>query len=71
MKTCVGGIITPDLNMTLSQGGVYSVRVLNALLDTHLKSIRSSSEGGRLPLHVACLGKATEKSEYVNMSYSF
>ena len=39
----------------------YSVRVLNALLDAWPKSIRTSSEGGRLPLHMACFGKATVK----------
>lgn len=39
----------------------YSVRVLNALLDSWPKSIKTSSEGGRLPLHMACFGKATVK----------
>ncbi|KAL3808056.1 hypothetical protein ACHAXA_007998 [Cyclostephanos tholiformis] len=37
----------------------YSVRVINALLDAWPKSIKTSSEGGRLPLHMACFGKAT------------
>ena len=39
----------------------YSVRVINALLDAWPKSIKTSSEGGRLPLHMACFGKATVK----------
>eukprot|EP00571_Detonula_confervacea_P004889 CAMPEP_0172318328 /NCGR_PEP_ID=MMETSP1058-20130122/34573_1 /TAXON_ID=83371 /ORGANISM="Detonula confervacea, Strain CCMP 353" /LENGTH=1062 /DNA_ID=CAMNT_0013033141 /DNA_START=174 /DNA_END=3362 /DNA_ORIENTATION=+ len=39
----------------------YSIRVLNALLDSWPKSIKTSSEGGRLPLHMACFGKATVK----------
>ncbi|KAL9179664.1 hypothetical protein ACHAXT_008954 [Thalassiosira profunda] len=37
----------------------YSVRVLDALLDAWPKSVKTSSEGGRLPLHMACFGKAT------------
>jgi hypothetical protein len=37
----------------------YSVRVINALLDAWPKSVKTSSEGGRLPLHMACFGKAT------------
>lgn len=37
----------------------YSVRVINALLDSWPKSVKTSSEGGRLPLHMACFGKAT------------
>lgn len=39
----------------------YSVRVLNALLYAWPKSVKTSSEGGRLPLHMACFGKATVK----------
>eukprot|EP00581_Thalassiosira_minuscula_P009944 CAMPEP_0183709466 /NCGR_PEP_ID=MMETSP0737-20130205/5506_1 /TAXON_ID=385413 /ORGANISM="Thalassiosira miniscula, Strain CCMP1093" /LENGTH=962 /DNA_ID=CAMNT_0025937581 /DNA_START=179 /DNA_END=3067 /DNA_ORIENTATION=+ len=39
----------------------YSIRVLNALLDAWPKSSKTSSEGGRLPLHMACFGKATVK----------
>jgi hypothetical protein len=37
----------------------YSVRVINALLDAWPKSVKTSSEGGRLPLHMACFGRAT------------
>ena len=37
----------------------YSVQVINALLDAWPKSVKTSSEGGRLPLHMACFGKAT------------
>ena len=37
----------------------YSARVLNALLDAWPKSVKTSSEGGRLPLHMACFGRAT------------
>ena len=40
----------------------YSVRVINALLDAWPKSIKTSSEGGRLPLHMACFGKATYRA---------
>jgi hypothetical protein len=39
----------------------YSVRVINALLDAWPKSIKTASEGGRLPLHMACFGKASVK----------
>lgn len=39
----------------------YSVRVINALLDAWPKSSKTPSEGERLPLHMACFGKATVK----------
>jgi len=39
----------------------WAVRVLNALLDAHPKGIRTDSEGGRLPLHTACAGRATPR----------
>ena len=38
-----------------------AVRVLNALLDAYPKGIRVDSEGGRLPLHTACAGRATTR----------
>lgn len=38
-----------------------AVRVLNALLDAYPKGIRVDSEGGRLPLHTACAGRATPR----------
>ena len=39
----------------------YSILVINALLDAWPRGIKTSSEGGRLPLHMACFGKATVK----------
>mmetsp|Transcript_13320 Transcript_13320/g.31970 ORF Transcript_13320/g.31970 Transcript_13320/m.31970 type:complete len:663 (-) Transcript_13320:312-2300(-) len=36
-----------------------AVRVLNALLDAYPRASRMDSEGGRLPLHTACAGRAT------------
>ena len=36
-----------------------AVKVINALLDAYPKGIRADSEGGRLPLHTACAGRAT------------
>ena len=38
-----------------------AVRVVNALLDAYPKGIRVDSEGGRLPLHTACAGRATPR----------
>lgn len=37
----------------------WAVKVLNALLDAYPRGIRMDSEGGRLPLHTACAGRAT------------
>jgi hypothetical protein len=37
------------------------VQVINALLDAYPKAIRMDSEGGRLPLHTACAGRATPR----------
>jgi hypothetical protein len=39
----------------------WAVKVLNALLDAYPKGIRMDSEGGRLPLHTACAGRATPR----------
>jgi len=38
-----------------------AVKVLNALLDSYPRAIRLDSEGGRLPLHTACAGRATPR----------
>jgi len=38
-----------------------AVKVINALLDAYPKGIRVDSEGGRLPLHTACAGRATPR----------
>lgn len=38
-----------------------AVQVMNALLDAYPKGIRVDSEGGRLPLHTACAGRATPR----------
>ena len=38
-----------------------AVQVLNAMLDAHPRAIRLDSEGGRLPLHTACAGRATPR----------
>lgn len=37
------------------------VQVINALLDAYVKAARVDSEGGRLPLHTACAGRATPR----------
>lgn len=37
------------------------VHVINALLDAYPKGARVDSEGGRLPLHTACAGRATPR----------
>lgn len=39
----------------------YSTAVINALLDAWPRGVKTSSEGGRLPIHMACFGKATVK----------
>jgi hypothetical protein len=39
----------------------YSIRVINALIDAWPRGVKTASEGGRLPLHMACFGKATVK----------
>jgi hypothetical protein len=37
------------------------VQVINSLLDAYPKAARVDSEGGRLPLHTACAGRATPR----------
>ena len=39
----------------------WSVELLNRLLDAHPRSIRTDSEGGRLPLHTAIASNATPR----------
>lgn len=39
----------------------FAVQVVNALLDAYPKAVRVDSEGGRLPLHTACAGRATPR----------
>ena len=39
----------------------FSVRVIDALLDAWPRGPKTASEGGRLPLHMACFGKATQR----------
>jgi hypothetical protein len=39
----------------------WAVKVLNALLDAYPRGLRMDSEGGRLPLHTACAGRATPR----------
>lgn len=38
-----------------------AVQVINSLLDAYPRGIRVDSEGGRLPLHTACAGRATHR----------
>jgi len=38
-----------------------AVKVINALLDAYPKGIKVDSEGGRLPLHTACAGRASPR----------
>eukprot|EP00986_Skeletonema_menzelii_P015614 scaffold12237_cov208-Skeletonema_menzelii.AAC.1 len=38
----------------------FSIRVIDALLDAWPRGPKTASEGGRLPLHMACFGKATQ-----------
>jgi len=61
---------SPRNNVSVSMGNnilvsekreTMAVRVLNALLDAYPKGIRMDSEGGRLPLHMACAGRATPR----------
>lgn len=44
-----------------SQREEMAVQILNALMDAYPKAIRTDSEGGRLPLHTACAGRATPR----------
>lgn len=59
---------SPTVSVSMSSNILISekreemaVRVLNALLDAYPRGIRMDSEGGRLPLHTACAGRATPR----------
>lgn len=58
----------PNVSVSMRKNRGYSlkreemlVQVLNALLDAYPKASRVDSEGGRLPLHTACAGRATPR----------
>lgn len=50
---------TPPKQMNIAEREEYSLRVISALLDAYSKGARVDSEGGRLPLHLACAGRAS------------
>lgn len=52
---------TPQTIFISNKREQMSVQVLNAMLDAHPRAIRLDSEGGRLPLHTACAGRATPR----------
>lgn len=58
----------PNVSVSMRKNAGYSlkreemlVQVINALLDAYPKAARVDSEGGRLPLHTACAGRATPR----------
>jgi hypothetical protein len=58
----------PNVSVSMRRNTGYSlqredmlVQVINALLDAYPKAARVDSEGGRLPLHTACAGRATPR----------
>jgi hypothetical protein len=58
----------PNVSVSMRTNTGYSakreemlVQVINALLDAYPKAARVDSEGGRLPLHTACAGRATPR----------
>jgi hypothetical protein len=60
--------IQPNIGVSMNSNVAISakredmaVKVINALLDAYPKGIRVDSEGGRLPLHTACAGRATPR----------
>lgn len=54
--------ITPKQTIFISnKREQMAVKVLNAMLDAYPRAIRLDSEGGRLPLHTACAGRATPR----------
>ena len=64
----VAHVGSPTVSVSMSSNILISekreemaVRVLNALLDAYPRGIRMDSEGGRLPLHTACAGRATPR----------
>ena len=52
---------TPHTIFISNKREQMAVKVLNAMLDAHPRAIRLDSEGGRLPLHTACAGRATPR----------
>ena len=52
---------TPQTIFISNKREQMAVKVLNAMLDAHPRAIRLDSEGGRLPLHTACAGRATPR----------
>jgi hypothetical protein len=58
------------LKINTARRDEYSTRVISALLDAWPRGVKTSSEGGRLPLHMACFGKATVRvMELILKSY--
>lgn len=62
------GTNNPNVSVSMRKNRGYSlkreemlVQVINALLDAYPKASRVDSEGGRLPLHTACAGRATPR----------
>jgi hypothetical protein len=58
----------PNVSVSMRKNTGYSlqrenmlVQVMNELLDAYPKAARVDSEGGRLPLHTACAGRATPR----------
>jgi len=49
------------LQINTSRRDEFSIRVIDALLDAWPRGPKTASEGGRLPLHMACFGKATHR----------
>jgi hypothetical protein len=53
-------VVSMDSNVVISaKREDMAVKVINALLDAYPKAVKVASEGGRLPLHTACAGRAT------------
>ena len=67
-STSTSSPIQPNIGVSMNSTVLISakrenmaVKVINALLDAYPKAIRVDSEGGRLPLHTACAGRATPR----------
>ncbi len=67
-QSAVSTPIQPNIGVSMNSNVAISakredmaVKVINALLDAYPKGIRVDSEGGRLPLHTACAGRATPR----------
>jgi hypothetical protein len=68
LRRQVGQAADPNIRVAAKHKIVISavreelaVAVVNALLDAYPKAVRMDSEGGRLPLHTACAGRATPR----------